>query len=165
MEFDDEEWKDNFPMTCRSFNELCGMMEGVLKPEDVTVRAPVPLEMRVAIVLYKLASSAEHRVVANQFAVHKSTVKKLCKCSAKEWSRRTSTTSSRCPLQKKPSALQADLNRISTSHKSLGAMGPMGQIDGTHIPVLLPSNGSKDFSNRKGWPSYVLQAMVDDMYR
>ena len=42
------------------------MMEGVLKPEDVTVCAPVPLEMRVAIVLYKLASCVKYRVVANQ---------------------------------------------------------------------------------------------------
>lgn len=33
--------------------------------------------MRVAIVLYKLGSCAEYRVVANQFGVHKSTVKKF----------------------------------------------------------------------------------------
>ena len=38
----------------------------------------------------------------------------------------------------------------------------MGLIDGTHIPVLPPSDGYKDFVNRKGWPSYVLQAVVDD---
>ena len=55
MEFDDEEWKDNFRMTRRSFNKLCGMMDhGVMKPEDVTVRAPVQLEIRVVIVLYEL---------------------------------------------------------------------------------------------------------------
>ena len=39
-----------------------GMMEGVMKPEDVTICAPVTLEMRVAIVLYKVASCAEYRV-------------------------------------------------------------------------------------------------------
>ena len=38
-------------------------------------------------------------------------------------------------------------------------------IDGSHILVLPPSDGYKDFANRKGWPSYVLQAVVDDMYR
>ncbi|TNN79270.1 hypothetical protein EYF80_010515 [Liparis tanakae] len=48
-----------------------------MKPAEVTVRAPIPLEMRVAIVLYKLASCAEYRVVANQFGVHRSTVKKM----------------------------------------------------------------------------------------
>ena len=39
----------------------------------------------------------------------------------------------------------------------------IGCIDGTHIPVLPPSDGYKDFANRKGWPSCVLQA-VDNMY-
>ncbi|KAJ8273847.1 hypothetical protein GJAV_G00106160 [Gymnothorax javanicus] len=41
----------------------------------------------------------------------------------------------------------------------------MGCIDGTHIPVLPPSDGYKDFVNRKGWPSLILQAVVDDAYR
>lgn len=35
---------------------------------------------------------------------------------------------------------------------------------GTHIPVLPPSNGYLDYINRKGWPSMVMQAIVDDKY-
>ena len=46
-------------------------------PDDATVRAPIPLMMRVAIVLYKLGSCGEYRLVANQFGIHKSTVKKF----------------------------------------------------------------------------------------
>ncbi|KAL1277225.1 hypothetical protein QQF64_023898 [Cirrhinus molitorella] len=38
----------------------------------------------------------------------------------------------------------------------------MGLIDGTHIPILPPSDGYKDFVIRKDWPSYVLQAVVGD---
>ena len=102
-EFDDEKWKDNFRMTCKSFIKLC-LMEGVLKPEDATIRAPVPLEMRVAIVLYKLASCAEYSIVAYQFGVHKSTVKKFVYNSAKEWCYRSFITLSRCPWQQKLSA-------------------------------------------------------------
>ncbi len=37
-------------------------------------------------------------------------------------------------------------------------------IDGTHIPVLAPSDGYRDLVNRKGWTSYVLQGVVDDKY-
>ncbi len=47
-----------------------------MAPEEETVRNPIPLIMRAAVVLYKLGSCAEYRVVANQFGVHKNTVKK-----------------------------------------------------------------------------------------
>ncbi len=47
-----------------------------MAPEEETVRNPIPLNMHVAVVLYKLGSCAEYHVVANKFNVHKSTVKK-----------------------------------------------------------------------------------------
>ncbi len=52
------------------------MVEGFITPEEETVRNPIPLIMRVTVVLYKLGSCAEYRVVANQFGVQKSTGKK-----------------------------------------------------------------------------------------
>lgn len=76
-EFSDTEWRENFRMTRQSCDELCGLMEGVLSPQEVTLRAPILLPMRTAIVVYKLASCAEYRVVVNQFGVHKATVKKF----------------------------------------------------------------------------------------
>ncbi len=47
-----------------------------MAPEEEADRKPIPLIMHVAVVLYKLGRCAECRVVANQFGVHKSTVKK-----------------------------------------------------------------------------------------
>ncbi|XP_039311912.1 protein ALP1-like isoform X1 [Solenopsis invicta] len=41
----------------------------------------------------------------------------------------------------------------------------IGAIDGTHIPILPPSDGYRDFINRKGWPSMILQVVVDNKYR
>ena len=159
MEFDDEEWKENFRMTRRSFNKLCVMMEGVMRPESVTVRAPVPLEMRVAIVLYTLASCAQYRIVANQFGVHKSTVKKFVYIFCKGM----------------VSSVIHNFIKVPTPEEAVGIARRfedkfnipqiIGCIDGIHIPVLPPSDSYKDFKNRKGWPSYVLQAVVDDMYR
>ena len=37
-----------------------------------------------------------------------------------------------------------------------------GALDGTHVPILPPVAGYLDFVNRKGWPSIILQALVDD---
>ena len=40
-----------------------------------------------------------------------------------------------------------------------------GAIDGTHIPITAPLDGGRDFINRKGWASIILQAVCDDNYR
>nr|XP_012153568.1 PREDICTED: putative nuclease HARBI1 [Megachile rotundata] len=41
----------------------------------------------------------------------------------------------------------------------------IGAIDGTHIPVLPPADGYRDYINRKGWPSIILQGLVDHTLR
>ena len=39
-----------------------------------------------------------------------------------------------------------------------------GAIDGSHIPILAPERFAKDYYNRKGFHSILLQAVVDDRY-
>lgn len=48
-EFSDGRWRQSFQMMRRSFDKLCGIMEGVSSPQDVTVGAAVPLQMRADI--------------------------------------------------------------------------------------------------------------------
>lgn len=64
-------------MTRGFFERQFGLMEEVLRPQEAAVHALIPLKMQFAIVLYKLACCAEYHVIANQFTVHKSTVKKF----------------------------------------------------------------------------------------
>lgn len=40
------------------------------------VRAPISIDKKIAMTIYKLASCCEYRVLGNAFGVHKSTVKK-----------------------------------------------------------------------------------------
>ena len=77
MHFNDNDWRENFRMSHRSFFKLCQIMQRVMEPCEVTVRKPVPLGMRVAMMLYKIASCCEYRLVANAFGVSKCTVKKM----------------------------------------------------------------------------------------
>lgn len=156
LEFSDLEWKLNFRMSRRSFTRLCELVEGFMAPEEETVRNPIPLIMRVAIVLYKLGSCAEYRVVANQFGVHKSTVKKFVYMFCNGMMTGPIQDLIRMPGEEEASEIA---RRFEEAHFIPQVMG---LIDGTHIPILPPSDGYKDFVNRKGWASYVLQAVVDD---
>ncbi|XDV14258.1 hypothetical protein PO909_002432 [Leuciscus waleckii] len=156
LEFSDLEWKQNFRMKRQSFTRLCGLVEEFMSPEDVTIRNPIPLIMRVAIVLYKLGSCAEYRVVANQFGVDKSTVQKFVYMFCKGMVHGPIRDFIRIPDEVEASEIARSFEEVPSVPQV------MGLIDGTHIPILPPSDGYKDFVNRKGWPSYVLQAVVDD---
>lgn len=75
--FNDDDWRENFRMSRQNFCHLVAAVAQYMSPSDNCVRAPVPLDKRVAIALYKLASCGEYRIVANQFGVHKTIVKKF----------------------------------------------------------------------------------------
>jgi hypothetical protein len=156
-EFSDQEWRENFRMSRQSFMKLCELMK-TISPEEVTVRRAIPLAMRVAMVLYKLGSSAEYRLIANQFGVHKSTVKKFVYMFCKSMVQGPIKDLIRVPTEEEA------LYIASRFEASYHLPNVMGIIDGTHIPMLPPSDGYKDFVNRKGWPSYVLQAVVDHQF-
>ncbi len=141
-----------------SFNRLCHMMERVMIPSKDTVRAPVPLAVRVAIVLYKLGSCAEYRVVANQLGVHKCTVKIFVYMFCHGVVGSIITQLIIVPTVEQASAIAQRYEQTN------GIPQITGCVDGTHIPVLPPSDGYRDLVNRKEWPSDVLQGVVDDKY-
>lgn len=40
----------------------------------------------------------------------------------------------------------------------------IGAVDGTHIPILAPEECAKDYYNRKGYHSIIMQAVTDHRY-
>lgn len=108
--------------------------------------------------MYKLASCAEYRTVATVFGVSKTTVQRyvhkfvraLCrkKLNYIKW------------YSDEEAVQMADY--IEQKYKYPQAIGA---IDGSHIPVNPPADGKADYLCRKGYPSIVLQAVVDGYYK
>ena len=72
--WEDDRWVENFRMTKVSFHKLCSLVKDKMTPRPDAVREPIPLEARVAMCLYHLASSSEYRVTSNQFGHSKTSV-------------------------------------------------------------------------------------------
>ena len=74
--FSGDQWMENFRMTKVTFEILCDDLHPSFPDQARSVREPLQLDHRVAIVVYWIASFAEYRTIANLFGAGKSTVHK-----------------------------------------------------------------------------------------
>lgn len=49
-----------------------------------------------------------------------------------------------------------ECQQIASFEKKTNIPELIGAIDGSHIPILPPSDGYRNYINRKGWPSVIL---------
>ncbi|RXM27465.1 Parathyroid hormone/parathyroid hormone-related peptide receptor [Acipenser ruthenus] len=110
------------------------------------------------MVLYKLSSCAEYRVIANQFGVHKSTVKKCVYMFCKGFVSDVLGRIIRVPTEEEAKSISRRFEDKCVIPQIVWC------VDGTHIPFSAPSDGHQDFVNHKGWTSYVLKGVVDDKF-
>lgn len=159
--YTESDWIESFRMCKETFNELCFLLQPALEPKLVMLksREPLSVEKQIAVTLYKLASCAEYRVVGNIFGIHKSTVKKCLYRVVNAINELMIKDYLQLPNIYEAVEIAMNFEKISHIPQIVGC------IDGSHIPILAPAEGYRDFVNRKGWPSYVLQAVVDDKYR
>ncbi|XP_039968728.1 protein ALP1-like [Bactrocera tryoni] len=147
-----------FRMSKKSFLLLCEKLDPFLRRDcEPCVTLPLPTDKQIAICLYKLASCAEYRVVGDVFGVHKSTVHKYFHLVV------SALIQLKNEMIKFPKLEEALIIANEFEKKSC-IPNIIGAIDGTHVPVLPPSDGFLDFINRKGWPSIVMQGVVDNNY-
>ena len=138
---------------------LCNAIGPFVGPKPSPGRRPIPTEKRIAIALYKLATCAEYRVVGETFGVSKTSVHRCVYAVCRAIRYKLLAKFVKIP---NVAEAQAIAHRNSMKHQ---VPQVYGALDGTHIPILPPSDGYRDYVNRKGWPSIVLQALVDDRYQ
>ncbi|XP_061444666.1 uncharacterized protein LOC133366041 [Rhineura floridana] len=150
--WDDNQWLQNFRMRKSTFLELCGQLSPALQRQKTRMRIPLSVEKRVAIALWKLATSVCYRDVGNQFGVGRSTagsvVLEVCRAIQRVLMRTTVTVGNNLP-------------GILTGFKEMGFPNCAGVVGTTHMPILCPPHQAAEYVNTKGYYSMALQALVD----
>ena len=157
--FTQEQWYENFRVTKDAFTIILNEIEGEISKQDTAMRRKaVPARKKLAMILYYLASTAEHRTIANLFGVSRAF---LCNCFKDVCCAIIKN------LQKRFIYIPTndELEPVLESYKEKWGF-PMcaGAIDGTHIPIIAPKENQIDYVNRKGYHSVVMQAVVDCNY-
>ncbi|CAL1678201.1 unnamed protein product [Lasius platythorax] len=152
-----KEWIESFRMSKDSFLELCDLLRGELepKPQFLVSREAISVQKQIAVALYKLASTAEYRVVGNVMGIHKSSVKKCFYRVVKAINKIMLPNYIYMPDKNEAKFIAKKFEEKCFIPQIIGS------IDGTHIEIIPPKEGYRDFINRKGWPSYNMLAVVD----
>lgn len=154
---DDEDFKESLRVSRRAFGQICERLRDKIKPKPnfISIRIPTSVEKKVALTLFKLASVCEYRVVGLVFGIHKTTVQKIFFEVVRAINKCILWEQIKMPNETECEGLSIQFER------KCGIPQLIGCIDGSHIPIITPPEGQKDFINRKKWASVVLQAVVD----
>ncbi|XP_065119815.2 uncharacterized protein [Paramisgurnus dabryanus] len=155
----DDDWLKNFRMRRGSFRLLCDTLRPWLTRQNTKYREAVPVETRVAICIWRLATNLEYRSISQLFGVGLST------CCTITQEVVTAINVVIKPLYiKHPSA--AEFRQIIQGFRDKWRFPQVaGAIDGTHIKIKAPPDNSSCYYNRKGDYSIVLQGVVDHRMR
>ncbi|KAM7289360.1 protein ANTAGONIST OF LIKE HETEROCHROMATIN PROTEIN 1 [Ixodes scapularis] len=156
--FPESTFRQNFRVDRSTFRYIVSVCE-CMRRNDTNMRQAIPLEKRVAIGLYRLATSAEDRTVANLFGVSRSSVniifREFCTVLLKRIEPR---------FVKFPQA--HDLAEHMLQFAAIaGFPQGVGALDGCHLEVCPPKEYASDYHNYKGWYSTILLAVADHAYR
>ncbi|XP_062273057.1 uncharacterized protein LOC133978761 [Scomber scombrus] len=154
-DFNAQQFMQNFRVSRDSFMYICDRTKTILARQDTNYRLSVPVEKRVAIAIWKLATGSEYRTISHLFGVGLSTVfncvQEFCKAV------NTVLLPEHIKIPDGPKLIE-----LATFFSNRWRVPQcVGAIDGSHIPIIAPEEYPKDYFNRKGWHSVVLQAVVD----
>ncbi|XP_030612228.1 protein ANTAGONIST OF LIKE HETEROCHROMATIN PROTEIN 1 [Archocentrus centrarchus] len=145
----------NFRVSPESFDYICSRLSHALQRKNTNYRLCVPVRKRVAIAIWKLATNSEYRAVSHLFGVGISTVFNCVQdfCSA--------VIEVLLPehITFPDTGKLVEMASYFSSH--WGVPQCVGAVDISHIPIKTPEEYPRDYFNRKGWHSVILQAVVD----
>jgi hypothetical protein len=160
--FPDREFHAAFRMSRATFDLICEQLAGAVAKENTMLRAAIPVQQRVAVCIWRLATGEPLRLVSKRFGLGISTCHKMVLevCAAindvllpkyVQW----------------PSAER--LQQVTQEFETLSGMrNVVGALYTTHIPIIAPKinvaayfNKRHTEHNQKTSYSITLQGMVD----
>ncbi|XP_021324076.1 uncharacterized protein [Danio rerio] len=156
-EFQPSDWLEKFRMTKETFFLLCGKLKPRLNRQDTRLRPALPLEKRVAVALWRLASNVEYRTISTLFGVGRSTV---CKC--------VRDVCHAIVLLLRPLYLRTPSEQELEDAARLfatrwGFPHCVGAVGSLHVPIIAPSSNTDNYWNSRGWLSVVTQGAVNGL--
>ena len=129
-----------------------------LQRQDTAMRCCISVQKRVAITLWCLATPAEYRTVGHLFRVSRSSVYEIVHETCLAIVSVLLKTYIKFPIGD-------SINNVVREFKAKwGAPHYFKAIDGTHIPVSVPSENHTDYYNHKCRYSMLIQGLVDASY-
>ncbi|KYO39490.1 hypothetical protein Y1Q_0021126 [Alligator mississippiensis] len=149
--WEDEEWVQTFHMHWATFIDIIAMVTPKIMCQNISMQSPFTPEKQVVIAILKLATRSSLHYITNQFGMGKSMAEEaiwevclviqnvLYNCFI-------------CLINP-----QAVVTRVCL----MDFFNCLGAIDGTHIPILCPPQGTRAFINLKGYFFIVLKGISD----
>lgn len=157
-QYENNIWREHFRVSRQTFHFLCTLVGPHLVRQNTNMRQAIPVEKRVAVALWRLATGNSYGTTGLTFGVGRCTALKLKDefCSALL---RNSKEFIKFPKGEAEtrSAVQA-FQEISCFPQVVGAIG------GSHIPIIaptLPTEHSNDYYNGQQFHSVILQGVAD----
>ena len=154
-EYDDARWSSLFRMTKADVFELSNQLRSLIEKQNTKYRLAIPVVVRVACTLLKLAHATNTRLCSELFAIGMSTVSNVIHdtCRAINIAKRHEIA---WPTGSRLLQVQNDFKVLC------GLPAVVGAIDGTHIHISKPRVGPEDYFYFKTH-GYTLncQAVVD----
>ena len=148
-------WREHFRISRQTFQFICDLVGPHLVRQDTNMRRAIPVEKRVAVALWRLATGNSYRTTGLVFGVGRCTALKLKDefCLALLMTAKDFIKFPRGEVETRR-AIEA-FQELSCFPQVVGA------IDGSHIPIIAPKNDPNDYYNRKQFHSIVLQGVAD----
>ena len=151
----DHWWKENFRVSRATFEYICRLVGPAIARRNTRMRDAVPVEKRVAVSLWRLATGECYRSCGLMIGLAKPTVVKCCH----------EFVEAICRLQddfiKFPSTRAEIGRKIEGFSEKSKFPNVVAATDGSHIPIKAPKENHEDYFNRKHFYSFLVQGIVD----